>query len=586
MAQVMECAGSHDKIITIDDGETRYIVHESDTDVQFPHHDDFSLVTVFDVPESVKTIHRDWIRDQVDSYMKHDDVFHESFLAGVIFSSAEVEELVVSDESRAYLAERGNQFIVYDNANQNKDTLPPGPYVIIGERLRNVWRLFEDPQGAFMTTLQPQVGGGSVFSILQLKDCKNRDLSIALPSKIKTTLDSTSPLAGWRIAIKDNIHLKGIRTSVGNYAFSQTFPPQPKTAACIQRLVDQGAVIVGKTKMNSFGNWEEPLEYIDYQAPWSPRADGYQSTGGSSSGSAVAVAAYEWVDVAVGTDTWGSVTRPALWCGCFALRPSIGAVSPEGVEPYVKAWDIPGLLGRDLQKCRAFATAWLLEDALTPSEKPSAIIWPTDYWDIIDAEQRSMALNFVQDMESYLDLEHTKVSFDEAWEKSPPPEAEGRSLNEFICPATIALAYDVYHNGAEFREKYREKFNKEPYTSPPNQRLWKIGATVTRETRDAGFKDIDTYAGWFKDTILKDDLSNALVVMPLESICERYRDEVPLFKRPPQDGINTLALAPVLKAPALTVPIGEISFNSRISGNEEKLPFAVAVMSPPGIELT
>ncbi|KAI9376777.1 amidase signature domain-containing protein [Aspergillus egyptiacus] len=380
MGQMMECAGSRDKIITVDDGKTRYIVHESDTDVRFPHHDDFSLVTVFDVPDSVKkTIHRDWIRDQVNTYMKHDDVFHESFLAGVIFRSAAGEELVVSDESRAYLAEHGNRFIVFVNADHDKDTPSPGPYVVLGERLRNV--------------------DGGAFSILQLKDCQNCELSIALPSKLRATLNPTGPLAGWRIAIKDNIHLKGIRTSVGNYVFSQIFPPQPKTAACIQRLVNQGAVIVGKTKMNSFGNWEEPLEYIDYQAPWNPRADGYQSTGGSSSGSAAAVAAYEWVDVAIGTDT----------------------------------------------------------------------------------------------------------------------------------------------------------------------------------------------SSWFKDTILKDGFSNALVVMLLESMCERYRDEVPTvfwyprFKRPPQSGINALALAPVLEAPALAVPIGEISYNSLVSGNEEKLPFAVTVMSPPGI---
>jgi hypothetical protein len=55
--------------------------------------------------------------------------------------------------------------------------------------------------------------------------------------------------------------------------------------------------------MNSFANWEEPLEYIDYQAPWNPRGDRYQSTGGSSSGSAAALAAYDWLDIAIGTDS-------------------------------------------------------------------------------------------------------------------------------------------------------------------------------------------------------------------------------------------------------------------------------------------
>lgn len=127
-------------------------------------------------------------------------------------------------------------------------------------------------------------------------------LSFALHSRIKSKFQSL-PLAGLRILIKDNIHLKGIKTSVGNRAFYDTYPPQEKSAQCIQELVDKGVFIAGKTKMNSFGNWEEPTQYIDYQAPWNPRADGYQSTGGSSSGSAAAIAAYDWIDIAIGTDS-------------------------------------------------------------------------------------------------------------------------------------------------------------------------------------------------------------------------------------------------------------------------------------------
>jgi Asp-tRNA(Asn)/Glu-tRNA(Gln) amidotransferase A subunit family amidase len=111
-------------------------------------------------------------------------------------------------------------------------------------------------------------------------------------------------------------------------------------------------MILSKTKLNSFGVWEEPTEYIDYQAPWNPRADGYQSPGGSSSGSAVAIAAYDWIDIAIGSDSKqcppksgdivklptetsfvasGSISRPALWCGCFAMRPSYGLLPTQGL---------------------------------------------------------------------------------------------------------------------------------------------------------------------------------------------------------------------------------------------------------------
>ncbi len=131
--------------------------------------------------------------------------------------------------------------------------------------------------------------------------------SFALGSRLRYLGSAPKrPLDGLRIIVKDNIHLKGTRVSQGNKAFHDTYPPQPESAECIQKLLDKGVSVVGKAKMNAFGNWEEPLEYVDYPAPWNPRADRYQSPGGSSSGSAAAVAAYPWVDAALGTDSMAS----------------------------------------------------------------------------------------------------------------------------------------------------------------------------------------------------------------------------------------------------------------------------------------
>lgn len=205
------------------------------------------------------------------------------------------------------------------------------------------------------------------FQPLHWIDSSHQFPSFALPSRIKTGTGhepQSKSLAGWRILVKDNINLQGTKTSQGNKAYYDTYGPCTKNAPCIQKLVDKGAVIVGKTKMNSFANWEEPIEYVDYQAPWNPRGDGYQSMGGSSSGSAAAVAAYDWLDIAIGTDSrcsislshervvrgpetknetnqgttaWGSVTRPALWCGCFGLRPTQGAVCGDGIDPFCKS---------------------------------------------------------------------------------------------------------------------------------------------------------------------------------------------------------------------------------------------------------
>lgn len=103
--------------------------------------------------------------------------------------------------------------------------------------------------------------------------------------------------------MKDNFHIKGICTSLCNRAYRETYPPQDKTAACIQKLEHAGAHIVGTVKMAAFAATEEPIECVDYQAPWNPRGDGYQSPAGSSSGSGAAVASYDWLDIAIGSDS-------------------------------------------------------------------------------------------------------------------------------------------------------------------------------------------------------------------------------------------------------------------------------------------
>ena len=106
-----------------------------------------------------------------------------------------------------------------------------------------------------------------------------------------------------RIAFKDNIDLKGVRTSAGSRAYQTLYPEKERNAACITKLLGAGAVIVGKTKTVQFASGENARDWIDYSAPFNPRADGYQEPSGSSTGSATAVSAYGWIDATIGTDS-------------------------------------------------------------------------------------------------------------------------------------------------------------------------------------------------------------------------------------------------------------------------------------------
>lgn len=167
-----------------------------------------------------------------------------------------------------------------------------------------------------------------------------QSLSLAVPSRLVGKANTAAPLAGWRVAVKDIFQIKCVRTSLCNRAYYELYPPATETAACIQILLDLGANIVGDTKLALFAATEEPIECVDFQAPWNPRADGYQSPAGGSSGSGAAIASYPWLDIAIGSDSkssrtdgsWylsldessasGSGRRPGHWNGCYAMRPT------------------------------------------------------------------------------------------------------------------------------------------------------------------------------------------------------------------------------------------------------------------------
>lgn len=97
---------------------------------------------------------------------------------------------------------------------------------------------------------------------------------------------------GWRIVPKDAIDLESINTSKCNRAYLGLYFPARFTAPALAGIISGGASILGKTKLSSILSREEPSEFVDFQNPWNPRGDGYQTPGGSSSGSGFATTAY------------------------------------------------------------------------------------------------------------------------------------------------------------------------------------------------------------------------------------------------------------------------------------------------------
>jgi Asp-tRNA(Asn)/Glu-tRNA(Gln) amidotransferase A subunit family amidase len=142
------------------------------------------------------------------------------------------------------------------------------------------------------------------------------------------------PVNGMRIVVKDIFDMVGTKTTLCNKAWRDLYPTSTENAPTAQSLLDKGAIIVGKAKLNAMIVREETMECVECLAPFSPRGDGYQTSSGSSSGNCAALVAYDWIDSAIGSDTNGSCRKPAHWNCVFAMRPTHGVLCTKGVMSF------------------------------------------------------------------------------------------------------------------------------------------------------------------------------------------------------------------------------------------------------------
>ena len=175
-------------------------------------------------------------------------------------------------------------------------------------------------------------------------------------------------LTGLPLAVKDVLCLKGVRATSGSRILNNFIAPY--TATALQRLLDQGVVVLGKTNCDEFamGSSTENSGYGVTRNPW----DLARVPGGSSGGSAVAVAA-RLALAALGTDTGGSIRQPASFCGIAGLKVSYGRVSRYGLIAFGSSLDTIGPLARTVADAALLFSAMAGPDPLDATTMPVAV---------------------------------------------------------------------------------------------------------------------------------------------------------------------------------------------------------------------
>ncbi|KAK4080535.1 hypothetical protein Trihar35433_1640 [Trichoderma harzianum] len=403
-------------------------------------------------------------------------------------------------------------------------------------------------------------------------------MSIGVPSRLYFTRTKEKPLAGVRIGVKDLFDLNGVKRSNGNRAWYHFYPEAEKTAPAIQNLIDAGAVIVGQQIPAQFAQGgTATADWIDYHAPFNPRGDGYNDAGGSSTGGGASIAAYNWLDLAVGTDTGGSIRGPAAEGGVFGNRPSWGSVSADGCMPLSPTMDTIGFLTRDPTLWDA-AQAALYQSKYTSYAGETAIKWPKkilQHW-------RSKIVELTGS-----ELHVTEIANE--WIKTRPKAAQNASINEVLDRVyTTKVEKDVVRLVREpFYADYGAKHNGAlPAVDPANTNRWDFAdqtpdsELVAAETNRTLFRD------WLQSELLTTDnetCSSAIIIYATV-----LADPVPrnVYLSPPKVNpkFSLSRIAPFAEVPDFAIPVGEFEANNTITNHTQKLPLGLGILVAKGCD--
>ncbi|KAK1979555.1 amidase [Colletotrichum cereale] len=542
------------------------------------------------------------LQQVINNSLNQDDVFIEDFLNDILVSAGGPEDLDVSVID--YLESLGSN-IIYAGADGpstcGSSTLTPCPFfaIKVGNKLSmsKTQLLHLDTYRTFVTGTYESNGTYKAFS--QAEADWGYPL-IPVPSRLYS-IEDTRPLAGQRIGVKDIYDLEGVQTTAGSQAYTAVNRVARKTAPALQRIIDLGGVLVGKQKTAQFASPAYPWDWNDVYYPRNPRGDTFLSCSASSSGAGCSIAAYDWLDFAIGTDTGMSVRQPAAFSGTYGNRPSQGMILMENIVTNAYNTDTAGVIARDPTKWATFVKAWYdpslhekpslngLPALSLPDDRtfPKRILYPVDHLPLQNPAAETILQKFLVDASATLGATIENFNLGATIEN-----VAGRPLPEILSDLAVLWTHDLIKETAQpllakhapvlppLDEPYRQIF----HSLTVKDELYK--AAMTNRTCDA--------AAWHGKVLFstEESCSEAILVYDigtggLPSFRERDLNNSPgaaLPADPTGPGAASM-VSSYFGDVDYTVPIGQVSYFSNVTYQVEIMPVTVNIVAKRGCDL-
>ncbi|CAO2657183.1 Nn.00g033090.m01.CDS01, partial [Neocucurbitaria sp. VM-36] len=523
--------------------------------------------------------------ETIAAFASKDDVWSDSF-ASIVVAACSTNDLPVG---------------ITGLSSNVVATLPAGPYFlsVYGESysIYKAYRLYEDVNFSFYYGVVDDQEGG--FKALTASS-PNSDgsPSIAVPSRLYfPEPTSERPLEGVRLGVKDLYDVAGLKTSMGNRPWFHLYPEVNSTAVAVQRLIDLGAIIVGKTRTSQFANGESPtIDWVDYHDPFNPRGDGYMDPSSSSAGAGSAEASYNWIDMNIGSDTGGSVRAPAGYSSLYGNRPSVGAITTDGVLPMSPEMDTLAFVARSAADFSKWGKAWYSEnpDFKDYPSFPTKLIYPIDTPGINTTEYPSPGFfpsshndsqplydAFVTALEGILNTSAEEYDFYTEYKETSgtdlyPPDHVGEVWTKLTC-------YEQAHNvWNPFFADYADAFNgDEPHLDPPVKRNYEYGLNQTDSDYQRILAEKAVFQEWVRTKLLVSDFqssgcSNAILVNPIVTGTPSSRETYGV--RPTGENVylgwNRYGISQLAGVPEVVLPLGTVPFLSPVTNTVKQSPVA------------